>query len=154
MTKPVAFTARVTDGRLPPAYGQQLAALLRASEGRLLTITVTEATKGRTNNQNRFYQGPFVEAIRAHLLECGYRLSADDVHAGLRDAYAKNEFTITLPDGTPFRVPPSTARLRTVEFESYLEEIRAEYAGRFGWQLPFPNEPTINHHQPKETTHD
>lgn len=135
------FTGRITNGRLPPSEGKRLLAALSDLEGKMVKLALSEVKRIRTNPQNSFYHGPFIEAIRLNLLACGYRISPDDIHAGLRDAYAKNAYTIPLPGGLEFRVPPSTARLKTFEFSDFLEEIRADYASRVGWQLPFPNQP-------------
>jgi hypothetical protein len=109
-------------------------------DGKRVSVTIKEQQKPRSINQNNFYHGPFIEAFRLCLLDCGVRLSADDIHSGLRDAHAKNAFVVAIPGGGMFRVPPSTARMTTTDFEGFLEEIRAEYAQRCGWQLPFPNE--------------
>lgn len=140
MTAALEFVCPVIDGRLPERDARRIGEAIRAFNGKRIVVAIKEMKRKRSLNQNNFYQGPFVEAVRLNLLECGYRVSHDDIHGGLRDAYAKNSFTIYLPDGTPFRVPPSTARMATLEFEDYLEEIRSDYATRFGWQLPFPNE--------------
>lgn len=140
MSAALEFPALVTDRRLPRAVAEKVAAAVAAMDGKRVVVSVREVKKPRSLKQSRFYQGPFIEAFRQCLLSCGQRVSHDDIHAGLRDSYAKNGYTILLPGGTPFRVPPSTARLSTVDFEGYLEEIRADFAGKFGWQLPIPNE--------------
>lgn len=141
MTAPaLEFPALVTGGRIPRHVAERLAEAIRSLDGKRVMLTVKEMKKPRSLKQNRFYQGPFIEAFRQCLLSCGQRVSHDDIHGGLRDSYAKNSYTIVLPDGQPFRVPPSTARLSTLDFEGYLEEIRANFAGQYGWQLPIPNE--------------
>jgi hypothetical protein len=134
------ITAQITNGRLPRPVAEQIATAISGFDGKRVLVTVKEQKRLRSLKQNSFYQGPFIEAFRLHLLECGQRVSHDDIHAGLRDAHAKNSFTVMLPGDVPFRIPPSTTRLSTTGFEEFLEEIRAEYAGRFGWQLPFPGE--------------
>lgn len=144
MTAVLEVVSQVVGGRIPEAHAKRVGEAIRAFDGKRVLISVKEMKKIRSLNQNAFYQGPFVEYIRQRLLECGHRLSHDDIHSGLRDTYAKNGYTIFLPDGSPFKVPPSTARLPTMEFEGYLDEIRADYAARFDWQLPYPNEHHFN----------
>jgi hypothetical protein len=136
------FSGVVTGGHLPGRVRDSIAAAVAGMEGKRVVVTVKAQEKRRSLSQSRFYQGPFIEAFRQCLLSCGQRVSHDDIHAGLRDAYAKNGYCFALPDGQAFRVPPSTARLSTVDFEGYLEEIRAHFAGEYGWQLPLPNETT------------
>ena len=135
---PLDYIATVRGGVLvPPAY---IARFLRGHDGERMRVRLSLAEKIRTSPQNRFYQGPFILALQQHLLDCGHRLSHDDIHAGLRDGYAKNSYMIPLPGGASFRVPPSTTRLSTQGFSDYLEEIRLHFAQQFGWELPLPNE--------------
>ena len=136
--QPLQFIANARNGLLvPPAY---IRTWLEPHNGKQFNIRLTEAVKIRTNPQNRFYQGPFILALQQCLLECGHRVSHDDIHAGLRDAYAKNAFLIPLPGGASFRVPPSTSRLSTQGFSDFLEEIRVYFAEQLSWALPHPNE--------------
>lgn len=127
-------------GHLPGQMRRELDDLIRGLAGKTLRISIEIAEKPRSNRQNRFYHGPFIKAFQACLLACGQRVSADDIHEGLRDAYAKNGYAIPLPNGESLRIPPSTKRLNTSGFEDFLEEIRAHFAEQFGWQLPSPNE--------------
>lgn len=140
MTTILDIACLVADGKLPASVSQQIVTALKGLCGKRIIITIKEQVRPRSLKQNKFYQGPFIESFRQHLLECGQRVSHDDIHSGLRDAHAKNAMTIMLPGDVPFRIPPSTARLTTSDFEGFLEEIRAEYAARLGWQLPFPGE--------------
>jgi hypothetical protein len=141
MAQTLEFSGRIESGRLPRKVSEQIAAALRNAEGKSVVVSIREVKRIRSLNQNSFYHGPFIDAFRQCLLSCGQRVSPEDIHAGLRDSYAKNSYTIALPDGQIFRVPPSTARLSTSDFEAYLEEIRAHFATEYEWQLPFPNEP-------------
>lgn len=140
MTEALQYPCTISGGRIPSKVAESIAAWVRSMDGKRVVISLKEVKRTRSLNQNAFYHGPFVEAFRQCLLSCGQRVSSDDIHAGLRDAFAKNGYTIALPDGTPFRVPPSTARLTTTSFEDFLEEIRSHFASKFGWSLPFPNE--------------
>ena len=141
MARLLEFSGRIENGRLPRTVAEHIAAALRNFEGKYVTVSIREAKRIRSLNQNSFYHGPFIDAFRQCLLSCGQRVSPEDIHAGLREAYAKNSYTVVLPNGQIFKVPPSTTRLSTSDFEAYLEEIRAHFANEYGWQLPFPNEP-------------
>lgn len=127
-------------GRLPGNASRELDDIVRSMAGKRVRITIDEHEKPRSGKQNRFFHGPFVKAFQKHLLACGQRVSTEDIYEGLRDTYAKNGYSIRLPDGTEFRIPPSTKRLSTASFEEFLEEIRADFALKFGWKLPSPNE--------------
>lgn len=130
-------------GRLPGLTQRELDDLLRGLPGKRIKLSVLLQEKPRTLKQNKFYQGPFIEAFQRCLLDCGQRVEHDDIHDGLRDAYAKNGYSIHLPKQQSLWVPPSTRRLSTTGFEDYLEEIRAHFAGEFDWQLPLVNEVPI-----------
>jgi len=136
----LTLIGKVSGGKLPPAMTAQIVDALSQLDGKVVEVTLKVKERPRSLKQNAFYHGPFIQAFGWHLLECGQRVDPEDIHAGLRDAHAKNSYTIMLPGDIPFRVPPSTRRLTTQPFESYLEEIRAEFAQRLGWELPFPNE--------------
>jgi len=131
------FTA--TEGRIPAAVWQRLGEAVASMPGKRFIVSLKEVKRKRSLNQNSFYQGPFIEAYRQWLLGHGTRLSAKQIHEGLKRKHAKNGYTITLPDGSPFEVPPSTTRFTPMEMEEYLAEIRAEYAP-YGFIGPFPNE--------------
>jgi hypothetical protein len=128
------------NGKMPMAVVHRLLDAVSQAGDKRLVVTLKVVERPRTLKQNRFYQGPFIDAFQRCLLDCGQRVSQEDIHEGLRDAHAKNGYVLMLPGNIPFRVPPSTRRLATVGFEEFLEEIRAEYAAKFGWQLPFPGE--------------
>ena len=140
MTATFTITEPVKNGLLPAKAMQMLHGFLEGHEGKYAELTVRISEKRRSNPQNKFYMGAFISAFRECLLSCGQRVSHDDIHEGLRDAWAKNSYTIYLPNNYPFKIPPSTKRLTTQTFEDYLTEIRAEFAEKFKWQLPFPNE--------------
>jgi hypothetical protein len=131
------FTA--TDGRIPAAVWQRLGEAVASMPEKRFIVSLKEVKRKRSLNQNSFYHGPFIEAYRQWLLGHGTRLSADQIHEGLKRKHAKNGYTITLPDGSPFEVAPSTTRFTPMEMEEYLAEIRAEYAP-YGFIGPFPNE--------------
>ena len=134
------ITEPVCNGLLPASAMQQLHGFLEGHEGKWAEVTVRISEKRRSSPQNRFYHGAFIGALRQCFLDCGVRLSHDDIHEGLRDAWAKNERTVTLSKGGVFKIPASTARLSTSEFSDFLEEVRAHFAQAYGWQLPHVNE--------------
>jgi hypothetical protein len=129
------------DGRIPASVWTLLGETVSRLPGKRFVISLKEVKRKRSLSQNSFYRGPFIEAYRQWLLGHGTRLSGDQIHEGLKRKHAKNGYTITLPDGSPFEVPPSTTRFTPMEMEEYLAEIRAEYAP-YGFVGPSPNELT------------
>ena len=129
---------KVEKGKIPLWVIEKLAQAIAGMDGKYMVLALKE--RPRSLKQNKFYMGPFIERFQQYLLDCGQRVSHDDIHAGLRDAHAKNSYAILLPGDVAFKVPPSTARLDAPGFEAFLEEIRAEFAERMGWQLPHVGE--------------
>lgn len=127
-------------GHLPAKESREIADFIRGLPGKRLKIALAAQDRIRTPPQNKFYQGPFIDALSQKLLDHGYRIDHEDIHGALRDKYAKNGFSLILPGDVEFKIPPSTRRLSTPQFSDFLEEIRADYAQRVGWQLPLPNE--------------
>ena len=61
-----------------------------------------------------------------------------EVKSALKERHLS--YYVTFPDGTSNRVVKSTAKLTTVEWEEFMEKIRADFS-TVGMVLPLPNEP-------------
>ena len=135
MTRPLTFTARVTGGRLPLAYGQQFAALLRASEGELVTVSVGPAKRRRSLSQNAYYWAAVVPPVLAAFRDAGNGVDADDVHEFLKTHVGRLRQVFVTPDGEVLRTAGSTAKLTKREFGDYLTACIA-WAAEHGIDVP------------------
>jgi len=85
--------------------------------------------KNRSNQQNRYYWGVICKLVADHT---GY--TPDEIHQILA-----HEFISYEKDGKVFTM--STTKLKTSEFEAYLEDCRRWAATTLQVYIPLPNEP-------------
>ena len=90
-------------------------------------MTVEREYRSRSSQQNRYYHGVVLKTIAAEL---GY--TSDEVHQ-----IFKEEFLSYKKDNRQF--VKSTTKLKTVEFEDYLEKVRRFAAMELGIVVPDPN---------------
>ena len=146
MTDPVLTyygTKEGTDLRFPKRMRAEIAASLPDGE---LEITVRRKRKRRSNEQNRYYWGCIVrdisETLRQDDPETGW--TPDGVHEVLKFKFLPlvrdwREYVNT-DTGEAIREPMTTAKLTTVEWETYSEHCRKFAAEFFGIVIPLPNE--------------
>jgi hypothetical protein len=107
----------------------------------------------RTNPQNSYLWAVVYPAVQSGLLGVGYECTIEDVHE-----YCKNKF-IDKRVGKRKRIvnkltgelkyiklPPSTRKLSTVEFNAYFERIIQWSAEYLGTIIPYPNE-VLEYHE-------
>jgi hypothetical protein len=105
---------------------------LQGYEGKEIFVTLSEAKRSRSLNQNRYYWGVVLKILGN---EFGY--SVDEMHDILKQKFLENkevEF-----NGESFKVYKSTTSLTTKEFEEYTANIR-RWAAELSVQVPEPNE--------------
>lgn len=131
------FIGVYREGRFSEAG--KIRTLLAYLEGKRLKLSIAVLNPKRSLNQNAYYWGVVVPAVRHMFLECGNDITTDEVHEYLKQHVGGLERTITLPDGRRRVVVGSTAGLSKLEMEEYLEKVRA-WASQFGVVIPLPNE--------------
>lgn len=133
------FAAVVENGHLPPSIRQSIINVLRGLEGKRVLLTIKQITRKRSLNQNAFYWGCIIPAVRQMFEDAGTTLDEEDVHDFLKANVGGLKRVIADPAGVRHTVARSTTSLTTIEFEEYLEKVRA-WAAAFDVVLPFPNE--------------
>lgn len=108
--------------------------------GKRIDITIAERKRKRSNSQNAFYWGPFLDVLTAAIRDEGNDYTKDEIHEYLKARFLPKRFLVL--KGKPEQTSGSTSRLTTLEFETYLERVRA-WAAEMGWVLPLPNEGEI-----------
>ena len=91
-------------------------------------ISIEKEYRTRTSRENRYYWGVVLKTIAA---DTGY--TTDEVHAIFGEKYLSYE-----KNGHKFI--RSTTKLKTVEFEEYLEQVRRFAAIELGIVIPDPNQ--------------
>lgn len=133
------FSGQVTDGKLPKAVSERIAAVIRQFDGKRVVVTVKEQKRRRSLNQNAFYWGVVVQMVTQMFRDAGNYVDPEDVHDFLKLRVGKLTQVFVSPDGKVIKSIGSTTKLSTQEFEVYLERIRA-WAAEFGLVIPLPNE--------------
>lgn len=121
-----------------PLTQQNLDAIAKACMFPIVRITVEQAKRLRSVNQNAYYWGVVIPHIIHMFQDAGQPASPDDVHQYLKERVGKLCKMIETPDGLSF-ITGTTTNLSTAQFENYLEAVRA-WAASYGCLIPLPNE--------------
>jgi len=126
-------------GALPAPVSAEIRVTLKNLEGQIVKITITKQVRRRSMKQNGYYWSAVIPAIVELFAEHGTIASDDDVHDYLRQHVGGVTKHIASPTGDLVSIPASTTELSTMEFEQYLDAIRA-WAMQFGKVIALPNE--------------
>lgn len=99
------------------------------SDGKYIWPMPEKETKIRSAQQNRYYWGVVCKLISDHT---GY--TSDEVHQILTKEFLSY-------DKPKHRFVLSTSKLKTAEFEAYMEDCRRFAAEKAQVYIPLPNEP-------------
>lgn len=93
-------------------------------------------TKGRSNNQNRYYRGVVVKIISEHT---GF--TPEEVHELLKYRFLRTYETLSTKNGDKeFERTKSTTELTTSAFEIFMSDVRMWASIELGLYIPDPNE--------------
>ena len=103
-----------------------------------------ESVKKRSLPQNSYYWSVCVPMVKKGLQDIGYRevKTNNDAHEVLKHLFLKKKYT-NEESGEEIVVPGSTANLKTVEFNMFLEELWLWASDYLNIQIPMPNEQTV-----------
>lgn len=126
------FGCRIENGKLVFNRTKDFADYCKTLVGKELVLTLTDAKKKRSDQQNAYYWAVIVKTLSD---EWGYE--TDEIHLLLKEMFIPKKF-ITV-EGIEFQVIPSTTKLSTKEFKEFIEKIQ-RWASAQGVYLPDPNE--------------
>lgn len=135
----VEFICPVTAGRIPVHISQNLRSALDKLNGKTAKITIQEKRKTRSLSQNAFYFGVVIPAVQHMFFEAGQSADEQTIHEYLKRYVGNLVTTLQTPDGRRAMVTRSSTELNTVEWEIFIEQIRA-WAAQWNAEIPFPNE--------------
>lgn len=135
MEYPAFVVGLVKDGSPMLSENQRktIAAFLEKNEGKYIRVTYARQDKGRSGAQNRYYWGVVCAEIAG---ETGH--TPEECHEFLKAMFLPRSF-IRLGDKEQ-QITKSTTTLTTMEFETYLEQVRAFAATELGIVIPMPHE--------------
>jgi hypothetical protein len=109
-----------------------------APKGRYF-LTLAKIYRKRSLNQNAYYHGVVVPLVKDGLFDVGYKLSNEQTHEYLKEQFLRVEI-VNEQSGEVKSINRSTAELRTVEFNEYIDDI-IEWASEYlNIVIPLPNE--------------
>jgi len=134
MTEHFKFVGVVRDGKAP--HGEAIRETMKVFEGKEVEITIAEPKKTRTNQQNRYYWGPVLDAVIAFDKEQGGDMDKEQAHEHLMVEVGgfykiKKQYLVWK------KVRKSSTTLTTKEWGEYMEKIKA-WAAAFGLIIPDP----------------
>jgi hypothetical protein len=129
----------IKSGTVQEGLLAEIKAIILQSTCKLLSIEIKEHKNKRSLNQNAYYWGVVVPAVRDLFIGNGDMLDAEEVHDFLKRNVGKLTRVIRAPDNTYQVITASSAKITSAEFENYLEQCRAWAAG-WGVIIPLPNE--------------
>ena len=114
-----------------------LEAIKSLPDGRV-TVTIAKQYKRRSVPENAYSWGVVVnEFVQGYLETTGEKIHPQQAHETLK---IECNSTIIPKDNRYIKVPKSTAKMSTMEFEDYLTDCRRFIAEWFGREVPLPNE--------------
>jgi hypothetical protein len=105
---------------------------------------VISSYKKRSLPQNAYYWAAMLPMVKDGLREVGYNevKSLDDAHEILKHLFLKRKLSND-NTGDEIVIPGSTAKLTTIEFNTFIDEVIRWAAEYLGIQIPLPNEPLV-----------
>jgi hypothetical protein len=136
--KRVEINSSVKDGVLV-TNRKYIADVIKTFEGQNIIISIEKRRKKRSNNQNAFYW-LVIDMMRDGFNNTlGENVGVQEVHEFLKNRFLFKEI-VNENIGEVVKMPKSTTELSTIEFEEYLENIRAFGLEFLGITIPMPNE--------------
>lgn len=124
----LAFHGNVQNNKLTPDDPESMAKHIATLNNKKVTITITPFRKPRSGAENRYYHGVVVS-----MLADEFSFTPEEMHEALKLKFLLDK-TRKIP------TVKSTAQLSTVEFETYLSQIRIWASKEYQIDIPNPNE--------------
>ena len=113
---------------------KKLYEVLKTRKPKVYNIEIKEYRKDRSNNENRYYWGVVIKELCNHT---GYNV--DEMHQLLKAKFNPKELVFK-QTGESVKIGGSTADMNTLEFETYLEQIRIFSLTELDVLIPLPNQ--------------
>lgn len=106
---------------------------LSSFEGKKVVIEVTEHKRTRSDLQNRYYWGVVLKYLSD---ETGH--TQEELHEIMKLRFLKPVAMIF--NGVAYNIAPSTTKLNTGEFSTFIEQIRDFASAELSCYIPSPDE--------------
>ena len=135
----MTINSRVEGGKLAQNIAK-INAEIKKHEGKHIEITIKQKYKRRSIPENKYYFGVVIQIWKDLIYqEWGETWSSEQTHEFLK-SHCNFKEIVNQNTGEIIKIPLSTADLKTIEFEDYLEKCRRLAFDFFNVQIPLPNE--------------
>lgn len=146
------FVVELKDKCIKPTafYAKGMEDFMRQHNGFNFIIEFYRQDEQRSNQQNRFYWGPFLDSVIDCFRDLGRNIChskehKEAIHESLKNAFGLEfchevEHFNILTGEVRMEKKLSTTKMSTQGFSKYLEEISRFFAENYGWVLPIPDE--------------
>lgn len=132
----------VKNGKLELQNAKKFASELKIFEGDNVSLTLEKKKRKRSNQQSRYYWGVVIPSVKYAMEAKGFFVqSKEQVHELLKFKFLRTDI-LHVPTGEVIETIGSTTRLSTLDFENYLEQVRAWSASYLDCIVAMPNEQT------------
>lgn len=141
MANELIYTANVNEaGELKIINRKGFDQDMQAFAGQRLILRIKKYRRSRSNKQNRFYFGNFMQSqIDCFKERWGYSYNKDQVHDWNKNNFWAEDH-VDEDTGEVIKLPTSSTDYSTVEWEEKLDVIRTWFQEKFDWPLPFPEQ--------------
>lgn len=140
MANELIYTASVVNGALKIVNRKGFDEDMKVFEGQRLIIRIKKYRKSRSNKQNRFYWGNFMqEQIECFKERWGETYRKEQVHDWNKANFWAEDHTDE-ETGEIIKKPASSTDYSTTEWEEKMEIIRQWFRQVMDWELPFPEQ--------------
>ena len=135
----IEIESKVLNGKLE-TNRELLSDVIKSLEGKDIIITIEKKRKKRSNPQNAYYWG-----IVLPMMQTGFYNNLGE-HVGIQEAheFLKGRFlfreVVNQELGEVIKLSKSTTELSTIEWETYMDQIRAFSTEFLGINIPLPND--------------
>jgi hypothetical protein len=134
----IEIESKVLNGKLEKNR-DLLSDVIQSLEGKDIVITIEKKKRKRSNPQNNFYWG-----IVLPMMQTGFYNNLGE-HVGIQEAheFLKGRFlfreVVNQELGEVIKLSKSTTELSTIEWEEYMDQIRAFGLEFLGITIPYPD---------------
>jgi hypothetical protein len=135
----VEIESKVLNGKLEKNR-ELLSEVIQSLEGKDIVIIIEKRRKKRSNPQNAYYWSVVLPMMQTGFYNnLGEHVGIQEAHEFLKGRFLFRE-VVNQELGEVIKLSKSTTELSTIEWEEYMDSIRAFSTEFLGIQIPLPNE--------------
>jgi hypothetical protein len=117
-----------------------LSDVIKSFEGKDIIITIEKKKRKRSNPQNSYYFGVVIPMMKQGFYNSlGEHVGTDEIHTFLKNRFLFKDI-VNENNAEIIKMPQSTTELSTIEWEEYMDSIRAFATEFLSIQIPLPND--------------